>query len=180
MEYRGTKIFGLVLIVAGILFMLDNFHIDIFDYFWPVIIILVGLFLIIRGKDRHSFSDAKIDGFKVFGDTDQTDYTGGIDGANINHFIGDFKIRLTEATFKPGLNRLKASSFIGDIVLVVPSEVAVKLKCSNVFGDFRFFESKEEGIIHSSTFISPGYEKADKQLFVNANCFIGDIKIQRI
>jgi hypothetical protein len=45
---RGGSIFGWILVILGILFLLNNFDILYFDRFWPVILIAVGVILLIQ------------------------------------------------------------------------------------------------------------------------------------
>ena len=44
---RGGLIFGWILVILGILFLLNNFYILDFGRFWPVLIIAIGISLII-------------------------------------------------------------------------------------------------------------------------------------
>ena len=48
---------GFFLIALGLLFVLDNFHIlrgDVWEYAWPLILILLGASMVINRSRRHS------------------------------------------------------------------------------------------------------------------------------
>lgn len=180
MENRGTKIFGLVLIVVGILLALDNFNIDLFEYAWPIAIILFGFYLIYRSSRGQSLSFDCSTGSKFIGDSTCDDYTGDVDGINFSHFIGDMELNLKNATFKQGENKIIISSFIGDIKVAVPSEVAVRVHCSSAFGDFQVFDRKDEGIFNSFKYSTSDYDSADKKIVFHCSSFIGDMKISKI
>lgn len=52
-EHRGSVVFGLIILLLGIMFLLKNFFswFD-FDVFWPVILIIIGL-MFIAGAGRR-------------------------------------------------------------------------------------------------------------------------------
>ncbi len=48
---------GYFLIALGLLFVLDNFHIlrgDVWEYAWPLILILLGASMVINRSRRHT------------------------------------------------------------------------------------------------------------------------------
>jgi hypothetical protein len=54
-----SLIWGIILIVVGAIFLLQQFHVDVFDQvwrFWPVILIIWGankLYLGLKERDEH-------------------------------------------------------------------------------------------------------------------------------
>ncbi len=58
----GSLVWGIILIAFGVLFLLDQFNIDIWDAvwrFWPVILIIWGADKLYRGlKERNSEAPA--------------------------------------------------------------------------------------------------------------------------
>lgn len=54
-ENRGSVVFGLILLLLGVMFLMRNFFswFD-FDVFWPVLLILVGFMLIAGAGKRRS------------------------------------------------------------------------------------------------------------------------------
>lgn len=167
---------GLILIVLGILLILNNFDIDVWDYVWPLVIVLVGVYLIMRGRHRSN-SQSRLSEFRVLGDSRHTGYTGEIDGTDISHFIGDVELDLTGAQMKPGVNKLHISMFIGDIRITVPAGMAVSASGSVAFGDVRIFDRKEDGIFLTARDKSSDYDSADEKLHISCAAFIGDISV---
>lgn len=55
----GKRIFGLLIILAGVLLLLDNLNImpirDLFDYLWPTALILIGIFSMIELRRVNLF-----------------------------------------------------------------------------------------------------------------------------
>ncbi len=170
---------GLILIILGIILLLENFDIDVWEYIWPLAIILVGVYLILR-SNRRSESRSNLSEFRVLGDSRHAGFTGEIDGTDISHFIGDVELGLAGAQLKPGVNKLHISMFIGDIRIMIPEGMPVSASCSAAFGDIRVFDRKEEGIFLSVRENSPDYESADKKLHISCSAFVGDITVTRI
>ena len=58
----GSLVWGVILIVFGVLVLLDQFDVDIWNAvwrFWPVVLILWGADKLVRGlKERNARSDA--------------------------------------------------------------------------------------------------------------------------
>ncbi len=170
---------GLILIVLGIILLLENFDVDAWGYIWPLAIILVGVYLIVRsGRKSNSHSD--LSEFRVLGDSRHPGFTGEVDGADISHVIGDVELNLTGAQLKPGINKMDISMFIGDIEVKIPDGMPVSVSCSAAFGDIRVFDRKEEGIFLSIREKSSDYDSADKKLRLSCSAFVGDITITRI
>lgn len=55
----GKRVFGLLIILAGVLLLLDNLNIypirDLFDYLWPSALILIGIFSMIEQRRINLF-----------------------------------------------------------------------------------------------------------------------------
>jgi predicted membrane protein len=58
-ENMGKRIFGLLIILAGVLLLLDNLNIypikDLFDYLWPSALILIGVYSMIEQRRVNLF-----------------------------------------------------------------------------------------------------------------------------
>lgn len=160
--------------------MLNNFDVEVFDHGWPVLIILVGVYLIYRHARKRSGVHSEYSDFRFIGDASHSGITGAIDGTSISHFIGDVDINLTGAQLKPGINNLRISVFIGDIEVFVPEGMAVEAHCSALFADLHFLDQKEGGIFLTVNRKTPGYDAAEKKVRINCNAFIGDIKIRQL
>lgn len=178
----SNRIWGLILIIAGLLFLLNNFHIEIFGAipFWSLVLIGFGVYLIYRAMRKERISDSAMNDFKIFGDTRNDNVTGVFDGADISHFIGDTELNLVNAELKPGVNQITLSSFIGDIRIFVKRDTAVKIHGSNLIGDLRFFDIKREGIGNSFTEQTPNFDTASSKIEITGSSFVGDITITAV
>lgn len=168
----------MALIIIGALFLLNNFDVEISRYIWPLLIILLGAFLIYRSQYKSGMS--KMSEFRILGDSSHSGFSDQIDGADISHFIGDAEIDLTGAELKPGVNKMNVATFIGDIRVMVPDGLAVSAECSAMFADIRVFDRKEGGILLSVHQKSAHYDTADSKLYISCATFVGDISVTRI
>jgi lia operon protein LiaF len=166
------------LIIIGVVILLNNFDVEIFRYAWPLLIILVGVFLIYRSQRRSGMS--RLSEFRILGDSSHAGRSEEIDGTDISHFIGDTEIDLTGAKLKSGVNKVNIATFIGDIRVMVPEGMAFSADCSAVFADIRLPDRKEGGIFLSARQKSVDYETADSKLYLSCATVIGDIIITRI
>jgi len=143
-------------------------------------LILAGLLMIVRC--RHRGTDAihiDLGDAKLFGDTSRPDFSGEIDGANISHFVGDIRLNLSGAVFKPGENHLKLAAFVGNIELAVPPSVAVWANCSGFVADVLIFDRREDGMLVTCNEKTADYEQAERKLKITCSVFVGDIRITR-
>ncbi len=173
------NLIGIALILLGVIFLFENFDVDVWGYIWPLAILLFGIYLIVR-SGRKSDGRSGLSEFRVLGDARHAGYTGEIDGTSISHFIGDVELNLTGAQLKSGVNRMTISMFIGDVEIKVPPDVPVSASCSATFGDIHVLDQKRQGIFLSVRHKSSDYDAADKKLHLSCSAFIGDIVVTRI
>ena len=177
---RGHFLAGVVLVIVGIIFLLNNLDIRIFRYVWPSTLVVIGIYFIYRSWRKHAAGSWSWEtDSSLIGDNLHTNFSGEVDGANVSHFIGDTELNLSGGTLKPGLNKMSISSFIGDIRVSVPKEWAVELSGSSFIGGHLLVERKQDGIFSSSRFKSADYDGAEKKLSLSCSTFIGDIKVRQ-
>ena len=100
-EYRNTFT-GLIFIIIGFLFLLDNFYIIDFGFnlLWPVLLILVGIAIVKHGVGggRGALLDAEhINLLVILGGGDYNYTSRSLKGGRIFAFMVGGKLNLTEA-----------------------------------------------------------------------------------
>ncbi|MEZ5358722.1 MAG: cell wall-active antibiotics response protein LiaF [Candidatus Zixiibacteriota bacterium] len=178
----SSRIWGLILVIAGSLFLLNNLNFEIFEFvtFWSLALICFGIYLVYRAIKKERGKDSNYSDFKFFGDTHHDNISGDIDKSDISHFIGDTDLNFVNAELKPGVNRLNISSFIGDIRIFVKKDTAVKVYSSNLIGDLRFFDVHRTGFGNSFSEQTPNYESASTKIDIHCSSLIGDVKISAV
>lgn len=136
-------------------------------------------------QDRHWHSadspntdqTGKLNYSKAFGDM-YIDLAGvSMQSVNVSAGMGDVEIKLHNGILSTGLNRLIISSFIGDVRVFVPRDMAVFAHCSSFVGDINVGERRASGFGGSIDSRSPGYDKAENKLYIACSGFIGDIRV---
>mgnify|MGYP002777644239 CR=1 FL=1 len=132
----------LVGVAVGGLFLLDNFYPDLNlkPYFWPALIIAVGLFMIFRpkgsGKGNWSgeiTSDESIEAVSIFGATKKNIVTKTFRGGESVTVFGGTDIDLTQADFT-GTAKIELVNVFGGTKLRVPANWRIKSEVVSIFG----------------------------------------------
>ncbi len=195
--HRSNFWIGAVLIFLGAIFLLAN--LDIFDHpfhwvfrnFWPILIIVVGLFLIFRSARRSSSyipptSDNSGQPYtminrasKIFGDIHQEAANCDINGMNFSTTFGNISINLSGGKLQGGDNKADFSAIFGDITVVVPKEMEVFAYGSATFGDLHILGKSASGISNNLTTQTDGFDSAASKVYITAGTTFGNVKIYR-
>lgn len=143
---------GLILIAIGGAFLLNRYYdlpFNLFTFFWPVMIIIIGIVLILSNtrssfvarirnrRVRTSASDGDmIDDASVFGGGERIFHSRNFKGGEIVAIFGGSKIDLTQCTLAPGENKLEIVAIFGGTTLIVPNDWNVSVEAVNIFGGF--------------------------------------------
>ncbi len=183
---------GSLIILFGALLLLDQQGwIDIGDL-WPMIIIAVGVWMIIRSRNRATgeswypqsagdqtfVSDVEqVMHSNVFGDVNATIHSKDYQGGQIRTTFGDVKVDLTNLNIKSGEKELRLSTTFGDIKITAPKNLTFSIEAANTAGDMKIFDEKRSGWHQSASYKSEGYDKSAKKLKIIASQIFGDLKV---
>jgi len=141
---RQNTTTGWILLILGLVFLIPEF-VDI-SYpvrrlFWPVLLILIGVLIILRStfSKKHSFSaigSEYLDDFALFGGGDKVITTESFKGGKITAIFGGSKIDLSRSKLAPGQNTLDVFCMFGGSTLILPENWNVKLDVVSIFGGF--------------------------------------------
>ena len=156
---------GYILIAIGLIGTLKHTIPFFFDFdfsdLWPIIILLVGVWLIFKrnGHKHIDYKDYKYEGIPgtihgaekakaefsendyvkidcVFNSTKHVIHSDNFKGGSVSVVFGEIKLDLTNAKLAPGTNILETSNMFGSLIIRVPSDWKVQLNISSVFGGF--------------------------------------------
>ncbi|MFH1195953.1 MAG: LiaF domain-containing protein [bacterium] len=191
---KGRLFVGLVLILLGGLFLLDNFemisfyipqfilnHLGawffigigiivfaisgnkilsvlfilwggflIYPEFWPLLLVILGLFLIFKrgkphgrfhkeikiGGEEKQFSEDYIEDVSIFGGGNKTYSSKNFKGGEITSIFGGSEIDLRNCTLAPGTNTIDMTAIFGGSSLVLPRDWTVRIEIVPIFGGF--------------------------------------------
>lgn len=183
---------GFIFIIVGLLFLLDRFRVlDIGDL-WPLAIIAVGVWMIIKARSRsyegswscHGMGDqafvsdsGNVIHSNTFGDINVTINSKDFKSGQIRTTFGDVKVDLTNLDIKEGEQTLNLNTIFGDIKISTSKRLPFSIHGSNTAGDMKIFEEKRSGWRQTISYQSEGYDTATKKLRIITNQVFGDLKV---
>ncbi len=180
-RWNSSEIFfALVLILLGLLFLLGNLGLLVLNWnlVWPGILILFGLWLVWRAFTRAPMGQRN-DAYWGFGDF-APDLSGKeIRRESFSHGFGDFDLDLTRAVIPDGESVVRASHGFGDLTVIVPRDLSVRVHASAGFGDATLFDRHSGGMGSSLDFQSEDYPTATRRLNIDASVGFGEVKVVR-
>lgn len=193
-----VRFWGLFLIIIGSLFFFESIGLfDIGDFigtFWPAILIIIGLWMIIKSKRETQSRDAPaqhtyigdheesshsdtVTMSNVFGDVKITASSSSFQGGHISTVFGDAVVDLSSIDISDGEKELTVHNVFGDIKIIPPKGVAFSIQGNAVAGDIKILENKQSGLFPKLDYTSQGFEDASKRLKIYASHVFGDIEI---
>lgn len=174
MQNRGQFLLGGLLILFGIMFLISNFfNIDFGALCWPSLIILVGVWLIVRPRMVSGDTDLRM---WIFGDH----YRHGewqVRDQEIWSFIGDINLDFSQAEFLNPVTDLKIYTFVADIDLTVPEHIGLSVSWFGMVTDGRILEKRLGGFLSPVSYTSDGYDAAEHKINLELFSMVGDLKV---
>jgi predicted membrane protein len=191
----GSVKWGIIFIVVGAVFLLHNYGIIDFwrlvGILWPLLLIWWGYSMIRCGRAVHgdrraarvfgdqtaSINARTLNQSTVFGDIRLTVAGEEFSGGMVHAVFGDLMIDLLAVGKITGEARLDLETVFGDIVLRLPSHIAVEMNASRAFGRMK---APDGSNFHGNRYRSPDFDTAVEHLAVNVSQVFGDLEIMRM
>jgi predicted membrane protein len=175
MRNSGVLFFGGVLILIGILILAGGiFNVNMWAYFWPILLILLGLWFLVRPRWNGSKGPAE---FLIFNNLRRRG-TWQVKGEEIWVLIGDVFLDLTSAEIPSGETVYRIYGFIGDVDLIVPPDVGVSVSSAAFVNEVKVFGKKQSSILIPVEMASEAYETAERKIRLDVAFFISDVKVK--
>ena len=94
--------------------------------------------------------------------------------------IGDVRLNLATAHVEAGSYVIEIRGVIGDVRVLVPENLAVRVVAEVGIGEVQVFSESESGIPRVVEMEDVGYETADKRCEIHIALRIGDIEVVRV
>ncbi|MGB8951665.1 MAG: DUF5668 domain-containing protein [Candidatus Aminicenantales bacterium] len=167
---------GLFFIIFGVFFLLaelDVLRYSVWHYIWPTLIIIAGIWLLIkptfRPPSREKFSDIKENDLNItaiFSGMKQRVESQKFRGGKATALFGAVEIDLTQATLDENKATIDLTAFCGGIEIKVPREWKVVLDGTPLLGAI---EDKHRGVPES---------EAKATLSIRGTAILGGIEIK--
>ena len=139
-NYTGA----IILFSIGGFFLLPdiftNLDINFISIFWPLVIIVIGLTLILRRKNftgskkNTEFSNNYIDEMNIFGGSERIITSEYFEGGKITSIFGGSTVNLKNVKLKNGYAEIEMTSIFGGAKIYVPENWDVRIEATNIFG----------------------------------------------
>jgi predicted membrane protein len=182
--------FGILLIVFGVFFILDaTTALDVGGLFtktWPVLLILVGGYLLFRrrlgsiiprGNDQSLKDDDSVDVGNFIGDLTLRVTSPSFRGGSASTVLGKVRVDCREGGLADGEHRLVVSSVSGSVTVLLPKGAAAMITASAVVGGTAVFDQSQKGVAATLIHESPDFASAAKKLRVEASVVFGEVTV---
>lgn len=172
----------------GLLFLLDNMDVadfsEVIKTYWPAIIILWGIHVLLRKKgtsvitiikDENITKTDLIHRSNVFGDLSIEVTSENFKGGSISSVFGDCHIDLLNVKIADGEHALKINSVFGDTIVKLPKDCTVMINASVLIGDMKILGEQISGFSKDIQVTSPNFSVAQNKLKLNVSQVFGDI-----
>lgn len=174
MRYRGELFIGSILLIFGIISLVSNiFNIDFGAICWPVGLILVGLWLILRPR----FLPPGI-GYRLapFGNARHAG-SWKVEPEETWMFVGDIRYDLSQAILPAGETTLRVFAFVGDVKIKLPSDVGLSVTATALINDTKILGQKKGAFLSPIEYSTPGYVEAERKVRLETYFFILDLDV---
>lgn len=177
MKDRNQLIFGAGLILLGALFLISNLlNIDFGLICWPTFLILAGAWMLLRPRllregDRFDL--------RILGNVKRS---GAWSVADQEHwgFVTDIDLDLTQAELPQAESVIRINSFVGDVDLRVPEELALSVRANGFVTDVRFKGNRYGGFLVPVNVATEGFASAERRVRVDLACFVGELTVHTV
>ncbi len=174
MRNTGLLFFGGLLIIVGLAYIAGQvFQINIWGILWPLLLILLGVWLLLRPLMLRSGSN--VDVFFI-GDIRRSG-TWQVHNEEYWRFIGDVKLNLTQADIPLGETVYRTNGFVNDVKAIVPPDVGVAISSTAFITSTKAFGRKQESFVTPLEITSENYASAERKIRLEVTGFISDIKV---
>jgi predicted membrane protein len=146
--FGHSRVAGFILIAVGVFFIIPNLFILPYDFnrnFWPVLLIVVGLFILFRAFPTRRREPIKpldgnpmeyIDETNIFSGSEKKITTHNFRGGKITSLFGGSEIDLSSSQLAEGTNLLEVFYMFGGSTIIVPNDWVVINKVTSILGGF--------------------------------------------
>jgi lia operon protein LiaF len=183
-----------------------SFRIGDFWKLWPLLFIYFGL-KILLGKNKvkiyfnpnippeaYKFqNDENSDEYDLLnerpkkmkksfsiGDVEYKKANWALEPMNLYNSIGDYFIDFSKAYIPEKETSITVSGWIGDVKMIVPEGIPVKVEANVKVGDIRLFELRSNDLNRHLTYKSPDYDEAVKKLNITIALKVGSVRIDKV
>jgi len=171
---RAQLVIGIGIIVFGSILLIGNvLQVNIWAYVWPLLVITLGVWIILRPRVSGRAATAvrllgeirRIGAWQV---RDQEIWT----------LISDVDLNFTSAAITEGETVIRVLGFIGDVDLTVPDEVGLRVISTGFVTSAKVFGYSQDYLLTGYETETPAFAEADRRVRVELVHFVTDLTIR--
>lgn len=181
--YRWRLIFGVISIVLGSVWLWNNLDIGPnipLGSLWPLLLIILGLYIILRQTVWAGQPGGSVMVDRIIGDIRLGGPNWQAGDKEVFSLIGDVDIDLRQTALPDGETTLRVRSIIGDVDVLVPAAVGVLVNASVMIGDVRALGQRRDGFFLDLSQSTPDYASAERKVRIEIDMVIGDAEVERV
>ena len=176
MRNRGLLFIGSLFILFGVISLVEVIlKIDLERIFWPCVVILIGVWLLLRPRFTSPDSPVKI---LPIADIDRRGVWQ-VRDEEFRTFVGNIVLDLSQAEVPVGETTLRMSGFVGDIQITAPAEVGIEVSSRAFVTTGKFWQKEQNTFFTPVEETSPGYASAERKVRLDTSFFIADFKLKQ-
>jgi hypothetical protein len=196
---RGRLLLGLALVVAGLVWLLDQAGVNVPWRLLPSLaLIAVGVAVLVRPRGTHVgplivvgivlsalvllATAARLDGGVVGGGAgNRLERPTTLADLRPSYQLGagELTIDLRDLVLPDGTTRLRARVGTGRLVVRAPAGVALRVDGGAGIGQFQALGEEQQGFGANTTVTGPDYQTATRRLDLDLRVGVGQIEVQR-
>lgn len=177
MRNRGQILLGGFLLFLGVVSLLSTiFNVDFWAFCWPIALILVGVWLLVRPRFTQREGQVFI---RPVGDLGRRN-AWQVSDQEMWIIIGDTDLDLTEASIPEGETSLRINGFVGSVDVRAPREVGLSVSATCFVTDSKLWGEKHDYILTPFTRTSENYQGAARKVNLEVMYFIVDLRVEQV
>jgi hypothetical protein len=194
----ATILFGVILLMLGVLWLLDIG--DIIDVTWTLVgsvtLILIGIMLIVTARrdspEGMIFLGIVLSAVVLLGSlASWPSFEGGVGENDIapasfeqveaeySWAVGSQEIDFSDVSFPEGATSVELRLGTGNIQVIIPDDVAVRVDWSIGLGNADVFDENRSGVNPGGSYQSEGFDSAETQLEIDVSLGMGSLEVRR-
>ena len=176
MRSRGELFVGGLLVAIGLIYLIGNvLNVNFWAFFWPLLLIALGAWFILR--EQMAGSDTEVQ-MKLLGDVHR-DGPWQVKDEEIWLVVGDVRLDLMSAEIPPGETTLSLYGFVGDVKVVVPQDVGLRISSRAFVSDAKIMGGKEDSFLAPVHYVSDDYDTAERKIRLTMTYFVADLTVRQ-
>lgn len=176
MRNQNQFYLGLIVVAVGLFLLFANvFKVNIGIFCWPLALILLGVFLLLRPRMVEPGTELTQ---KFLTDMRRTGSWEVVD-EEMWHFVGDIDLDMSEAYIPSGETRLRILGFVNEIDVRLPKDVGLAVSSTAFVSEASVLGHKEESFLSPLRYQTEGYKLAERKIRLDVTSFVNEVKIRR-